>query len=216
MGVRRFVFMSSIKVNGEATFRGVPFTAEDDPAPVDAYGVSKADAEAGLFELSREGRMELVVVRPPMVYGPGMSGNLRDLGKWLVRGLPLPLGAIRGNARSLVAVDNLADLLLLCIRHPNAAGQVFLVSDGVDLSTAGLVESLAAGMGIRARLISVPPAFLNICAVLIGKQSAAQRLLGSLQADISKTRLMLGWRPPVSTADAFAMIGKEGMDATHS
>lgn len=210
MGVRRFVFVSSVKVNGESTSLGRPFTTRDNPAPSDGYAASKADAEAALLEIGRRGSMEVVVVRPPLVYGRGMKGNLLGLLRWIARGVPLPLGAVRDNRRSVIAAGNLADFLLLCTTHPNAAGQVFLVSDGTDLSTAALIETMAEGMGIRARLLGVSPALISNCAVLLGKHDMAKRLLGSLQVDISKAQLMLGWHPPVTTREGFRLLSAEG------
>ncbi|UUZ71752.1 SDR family oxidoreductase [Polaromonas sp. P1(28)-8] len=196
-GVRRFVFISSIKVNGEATQPGHPFTADDAPAPLDAYGISKMEAEQGLRELAAQTGMELVIIRPPLVYGPGVKANFQAMMRWLARGMPLPFGAIH-NQRSLVALDNLVDLIVTCIHHPAAANQTFLVSDGEDLSTSQLLRRMGQALGKPARLIPVPPALLKVGAASVGKPAFAQRLCGSLQVDISKTRQLLGWRPPVS------------------
>jgi nucleoside-diphosphate-sugar epimerase len=210
MGVRRFVFVSSVKVNGESTSLGCPFKPSDSPAPSDGYAASKADAEEALLEIGRRRSMEVVVVRPPLVYGRGMKGNLLGLLRLIARGVPLPLGAVRDNRRSVIAVENLADFLLLCIAHPNVSGQVFLVSDGADLSTAALIETMAESMGIRARLWGVSPALIRNCAVLLGKRDMAKRLLGSLQVDISKAQLMLGWHPPITTREGFRFLSVEG------
>lgn len=196
-GVRRFVFVSSIKVNGEATDPGRPFLADDAPAPLDPYGVSKMEAEQALRELSAQTGMEVVFVRPPLVYGPGVKANFASMMGWLRRGVPLPLGAIH-NARSLVALDNLVDLLMTCITHPAAAGQVFLVSDGEDVSTTELLRRTARAMGRAARLVPVPSVWLEVTASLMGRRNVAQRLCGSLQVDIEKTRQLLGWRPPLT------------------
>jgi UDP-glucose 4-epimerase len=196
-GVRRFVFVSSIKVNGEATDPDRPFLADDAPAPLDPYGVSKMEAEQALSELSAQTGMEVVVVRPPLVYGPGVKANFASMMGWLRRGVPLPLGAIH-NARSLVALDNLVDLLMTCIAHPAAAGQVFLVSDGEDVSTTELLRRTACAMGRAARLVPIPSVWLEVTASLLGKRNVAQRLCGSLQVDIEKTRQLLGWRPPLT------------------
>lgn len=196
-GVRRFVFVSSIKVNGEATDPDRPFLADDAPAPLDPYGVSKMEAEQALSELSAQTGMEVVVVRPPLVYGPGVKANFASMMGWLRRGVPLPLGAIH-NARSLVALDNLVDLLMTCIAHPAAAGQVFLVSDGEDVSTTELLRRTARAMGRAARLLPIPSVWLEFTASLLGKRNVAQRLCGSLQVDIEKTRQLLGWRPPLT------------------
>jgi nucleoside-diphosphate-sugar epimerase len=197
-GVRRFVFISSIKVNGEATAFGRAFTSADTPAPMDAYAISKAEAEAGLISLAAETGMEVVIVRPPLIHGPGVKANFLSMIRWLKRGIPLPLGAIMHNRRSLVALDNLVDLILACIDHPAAANQVFLASDGEDVSTTDLLRRLAAAMGLPARLLPVPVRALETCAALLGKRALVQRLCNNLQVDISKARQLLGWRPPIS------------------
>ena len=196
-GVRRFVFVSSIKVNGEATQHGAPFTANDKPAPLDAYGVSKMEAEQGLSEIARQTGMEVVVIRPPLVYGPGVKANFAAMMHWLKRGFPLPLGGIH-NQRSLVALDNLVDLVVTCLIHPAAANQTFLVSDGEDVSTTELLCRMGQALGRPARLMSVPVRWLKLVAALVGKRDVAQRLCGSLQVDIGKTRRLLGWTPPIS------------------
>ena len=196
-GVRRFVFVSSIKVNGESTQAGQPFTADDTSAPQDAYGISKMEAEQGLRELSAQTGMEVVIIRPPLVYGPGVKANFAAMMRWLQRGVPLPLGAIH-NQRSLVALDNLVDLIVTCITHPAAANQTFLVSDGEDVSTTELLRRMGQAMGKPARLLPVPASWLKLAATLVGKREVAQRLCGSLQVDIEKTRQLLGWSPPFS------------------
>jgi nucleoside-diphosphate-sugar epimerase len=200
-GVRRFVFISSIKVNGEQTPLHQPFTAEDTPAPEDAYGISKMEAEQGLQALAAETGMEVVIIRPPLVYGPGVKGNFATLMRLVEKGIPLPLGAIH-NKRSLVALDNLVDLIITCIDHPAAANQVFLAGDGEDLSTTELLRGVANAMGKPARLIPVPAGVLMLGATVLGKKAMAQRLLGSLQVDISKAREVLGWEPVVSVETA--------------
>ena len=199
-GVRRFVFISSVKVNGEATQLGRPFTADDAPAPLDAYGISKMEAEQGLREIAVQTGMEVVIIRPPLVYGPGVKANFAAMMRWLRRGIPLPLGAIH-NERSLVALDNLVDLIVTCTTHPAAAGQTFLVSDGEDVSTTELLRRMGQAMGRPARLIPVPAGWLKLAAALVGKRDVAQRLCGSLQVDISKARSLLGWVPPVSVQE---------------
>jgi len=199
-GVRRFVFASSIKVNGEATSQA-PFTALDVPAPQDAYGLSKLEAEQALARVAEETGLEVVIVRPPLVYGPGVRANFLRLMQLVERGIPLPLGAIH-NRRSMVALDNLVDLLLTCMHHPAAAGRTFLVSDGQDVSTPELIRMLAAAMGKPARLPSVPPGLLMAGAAMLGKSAAADRVLGSLQVDIEATRSVLGWQPVVGMRDA--------------
>jgi nucleoside-diphosphate-sugar epimerase len=199
-GVQRFLFISSIKVNGEQTPLGGCFTADDAPAPEDSYGISKWEAEQGLQALAAETGMEVVIIRPPLVYGPGVKGNFASMIKLVEKGLPLPLGAIH-NKRSLVALDNLVDLIITCIDHPAAANQVFLAGDGEDLSTTELLRGVARAMGKPSRLIPVPAGLLMAGATMLGKKAMAQRLLGSLQADISKARNLLGWAPPLSVEE---------------
>lgn len=196
-GIRRFVFVSTIKVNGEATTLDQPFFADDVSAPLDPYSVSKMEAEQGLLKIAAETGMEVVIIRPPLVYGPGVKANFQTMMRWLVRGLPLPLGAIH-NRRSLVALDNLVDLIVTCVDHPAAANQTFLVSDGEDLSTTQLLRRMGLALGKPARLVPVPSALLELGAALVRKPAVAQRLCGSLQVDISKTRQLLGWEPPLS------------------
>ena len=200
-GVKRFVFVSSIKVNGERTVLGQPFTAEQAPAPIDPYGISKWEAEQQLHQLSAETGMEVVIIRPVLVYGPGVKANFLNMMKWLYKGVPLPLGAIH-NKRSIVALDNLVDLIVTCIDHPRAANQTFLVSDGEDLSTTELLQRMSQALGKRPRLLPVPAWMLETAAKVVGKQSIAQRLCGSLQVDISDTQERLGWTPPVSVDTA--------------
>ena len=196
-GVKRFIFISSIKVNGEQTEIGQPFSSQDTPAPEDFYGVSKQEAEHGLRELASETGMEVVIIRPPLVYGPGVKGNFASMIKLVGRGLPLPLGSVH-NKRSLVALDNLVDLIITCIDHPGAANETFLVSDGEDLSTTQLLQGVAEAMGKPSRLIPVPARLLQLGATLIGRKAVAQRLLGSLQVDISHTQKCLNWTPPLT------------------
>ena len=192
-GVRRFVFLSSVKVNGE---RG-GYNESDPPAPQDAYGISKHEAELSLREIAAETGMEVVIIRPPLVYGPGVKANFHALLRAVARGIPLPLGAIH-NRRSLVALDNLVDMIVTCIDHPAAANQTFLVSDGEDLSTTELIRHLARAMGRPARLIPIPASVLMAGATLLGKREVAARLCGSLQVDITKARELLGWLPPIT------------------
>ena len=208
-GVRRFVFVSSIKVNGESTHFGQPFTAGDVPAPLDAYGVSKMEAEQGLRELSVQTGMEVVIIRPPLVYGPGVKANFFTMMRWLQRGVPLPLGAIY-NQRSLVALDNLVDLIVTCMTHPAAVNQTFLVSDGEDVSTAELLRRMGQAMNRPACLIPIPAGWLERAASLIGKRDIALRLCGSLQVDIQETRQILGWKPPL-TLDQGLKKAAEGL-----
>lgn len=200
-GVKRFVFLSSIKVNGEHTVSGRPFRPDDVPAPVDSYGVSKSEAEEGIRAIAKESEMEVVIIRPVLVYGPGVRANFLSMMRWLDSGIPLPLGAIH-NARSLVALDNLVDLIVTCVKHPAAANRTFLVSDGEDLSTTALLRRTAAAMGKPARLVSVPSLLLEAASRALGKGDVARRLFSSLQVDISATRTLLGWSPAVGVDDA--------------
>lgn len=195
-GVRRFVYVSSIKVNGEQTLLGHPFHAHVERAPSDPYGQSKFEAEEGLAAIARETGMEITVVRPPLVYGPGVRANFLSMMRWIKRGVPLPFGAI-DNRRSLVALDNLVDLLIVCAEHPAAVGKTFLVSDCEDLSTTELLRRIGLALGKPARLIPVPPAILTFGAALAGRADIARRLCGSLQVDVSETRSVLGWQPVV-------------------
>ncbi|WP_415900111.1 UDP-glucose 4-epimerase family protein [Neptuniibacter sp. QD48_11] len=203
-GVKRFIFISTIKVNGENTNLANNITADDHPCPQDFYSQSKWEAEKNLLSLSRDTGIEVVIIRPPLVYGPNVKGNFKSLINILRKGIPLPLGAIT-NKRSLVSLENLVDLIVVCIDHPKAANEVFLVSDGEDISTTVLLEKVSKCMGIRSRLIPVPVVFLRIIATLIGKKQLADRLLGSLQVDISKTRLLLGWNPPLTLDEGLAL-----------
>ena len=200
-GVQRFIFISSIKVNGEGSLLGQVYTAEDQPAPVDPYGISKREAEDALRQLANETGMEVVIIRPPLIYGPAVKANFKRMMHWLDKGIPLPLGSIH-NQRSLVALDNLIDLIITCTHHPAAANQIFIAGDGEDLSTTELLRRMAAALGKKAWLVPVPESILMCGAKLLGKQAMAQRLCGSLQVDISKARDLLDWKPPVSVDEA--------------
>ena len=195
-GVRRFIYISSIGVNGAETF-DMPFNSSDAVAPHSPYALSKYEAEVGLLQLAEKTGLEIVIVRPPLVYGANAPGNFGSLMRWLGRGLPLPLGAIN-NQRSLVSLDNLVDLIATCIDHPNAVNQIFLVSDGDDLSTTQLLRGMGRALGRPARLLPIPPGLIKFGAELVGRSTVAQSLCGSLQVDISKTRQLLGWTPPLS------------------
>ena len=197
-GVRRFVFLSSVKVNGEFTEAGHLFTEDDAPAPEDSYAVSKYEAEQLLRQIAAETGMEVVIIRPPLVYGPGVKANFESMMRCLARGVPLPLAAVTNNRRSLVALDNLVGLIVTCLNHPAAANQTFLVSDGKDLSTAQLLKRMGAAIGQPARLFYLPPTLLKLGASVLNRPGIYQRLCGSLQLDIAKTRQLLGWTPPVS------------------
>lgn len=210
-GVRRFIFISSIKVNGEGTSVGAPYLADAQPAPADPYGISKMEAEQGLRTLAAETGMEVVIIRPVLVYGPGVKANFLSMMSWLHKGVPLPFGAIH-NRRSLVALDNLADLIVTCIEHPAAANQTFLVSDGEDLSSSELLRRMGVALGKPARLLPVPSRLLEVGAAMLGKQALAQRLCGSLQVDIGKTRELLNWTPPLSVDDALRKTAKHFLE----
>lgn len=199
-GVKRFVFVSSIKVNGELS-EAKPFTADATPMPLDPYGQSKMEAETELRTIAEASGLEVVIVRPPLVYGPGVKANFHNLLKLVDRGIPLPLGAANGY-RSMVALDNLVDLLMHCLKHPNAPGQTFLVSDGRDLTVSEMVGLIAGAMKTKTRLLSVPPWIIYGLASLVGKRAVADRLFGALQVDITKTRQRLGWSPPVTPEEA--------------
>lgn len=200
-GVQRFVFVSSIKVNGEGTQPGRPYSPDDAPAPVDPYGVSKMEAEQALRQVAQETGLEVAIVRPVLVYGPGVRANFESMMRWIDRGVPLPFGSI-DNRRSLVALDNLVSLLATCASHPAASGQTFLVNDGEDLSMTELLRRTALAMGRTARLLPVPVTLMSTVARLAGRKDLAERLFGSLQVDSSKARQLLGWTPPITVDEA--------------
>lgn len=202
-GVQRFGFISPIKVSGEETLRGRPFSANDPPQPSCPYGISKLDAETALFQVGRQTEMEIAVVRPVLVYGPGVGANFRSLMQAVERGVPLPFGSTK-NQRSLVFVGNLADLVGELCEHPAAPGNIFFVSDGEDLSTAHLIRKLAHAYGTKARLINIPPVLARLALRAIGKDTVAQRLLGSLTVDTKLTEERLGWKPIHSMEDGLA------------
>lgn len=202
-GVRRFIYVSSIKVNGEHT-EGKAFTEDDIPAPQDSYGVSKWQAEQMLQEIGHETGMEIVILRPPLVYGPGVKANFYSLIKLVGKGLPLPLAAIR-NRRSMIYVDNLVDALIVCVTHPAAAGQTYLVSDGESVSTPQLVKDIATAIGRPSRLFPCPFFLMRACATLIGRGSVVDRLMESLEIDDNKIRQELTWRPPYSRSEGMLM-----------
>lgn len=195
-GVRRLVFASSIKVLGESTPRGRPFDEDAPPRPVDPYGVSKLEAELRLRAVAGTTALEVAILRPVLMYGPGVKGNLQRLAGWIRRGVPLPFASV-DNRRSLLGVENFADALIRALSHPAAAGATFLVADGEDLSTPELVRRLAHAIGRPARLVPVPPAVLRALGAALGRRDEVARLLGSLQVDASRLRRELGWRPPV-------------------
>jgi nucleoside-diphosphate-sugar epimerase len=205
-GVKRFIFLSSVKVNGEETFpqgRPAVFKPDDAFMPTDPYGLSKYEAEQGLLALAKETGMEVVIIRPPLVYGPGVKANFASMIHWLRRGVPLPLGAIH-NKRSFVALDNLVSFIALCAdrsQAPKAANQVFLISDGEDVSTTQLLCRVADALGKKPKLLPVPVGLMRLATRLIGKGDVANRLFGSLQVDSSKARDLLGWQPVITMAE---------------
>ncbi len=214
-GVKRFVFLSSIKVNGEVTEKNKPFRADDIPNPKDPYAISKSEAEAGLMRLAKETGMEVVIIRPPLVYGPGVKANFLNMIKMLHAGIPLPFGAIN-NKRSFVFIDNLVDLIIKVIDHPSASGEIFLVSDGHDVSTSSLLNLLSLALvGRKARLIALPQSLLRFIFKVLGKSALSDRLLGSLQLDIEKTKHKLDWMPPVSFNRAIKITAKTYMNSGH-
>lgn len=195
-GVKRFVYVSSIKVNGENT-NGNPFTEDNITIPTDPYGISKYEAEQSLRKISDKTGMDVVIIRPPLVYGPGVGGNFLRLMKLIERGVPLPLGSVC-NSRSMVSLSNLVDLLICCLKHPNAAGETFLVSDGIDWSTPELIKRIAYFKGNSARLFSVPRSLLKLLGLITGQSGAIDRLCDSLEINISKAHERLDWLPPQS------------------
>jgi nucleoside-diphosphate-sugar epimerase len=201
-GVKRFVFISSIGVNGAETYEN-PFTTEDIAAPHSPYAISKYEAEQGLQIVADQTGMEVVIIRPPIVHGPNAPGNFGSMMRWLKSGIPLPLGAIN-NQRSLVSLGNLVDLILICLIHPAAANQTFMVSDGEDVSTTELLRRMGQAIGCPARLVPIPENLLRIASGLIGRTDMVQRLCGSLRVDISKTRELLGWTPPLTLNEGLA------------
>lgn len=230
-GVKRFVFVSTVKVNGEGTYsqeeilrfaqndrknvqndmsKVSVFTPDDKFVPSDPYGLSKYEAEQGLLDIAQETGMEVVIIRPPLVYGLGAKGNFATMVNWVRKGIPLPLGAVR-NQRSLVALDNLVDFIALCAnpaRSPRAANEVFLISDGVDVSTSELLRKVAKACGVKSRLLPVPVGLMRFAARLLGKGAVADRLFGNLQVDSSKARDLLGWKPVVTMDEALERMFK--------
>lgn len=207
-GVKRFIFVSSIKALGEGEGdRGRPLREDDAAKPVDPYGISKYEAERALFEFGKQNGLEVVVIRPPLVYGPGVRANFLSLFSAVAKGVPLPLGFADG-PRSLVAVDNLTSAIIECIHHPNAAHEVFHVADGEDVSVAQLTRMMGKALGRHARLLPVPIALLRAAGALTGRSEAIQRLVEPLRVDIAKIRTLLGWRPPLSLTDGLARTAK--------
>jgi nucleoside-diphosphate-sugar epimerase len=198
-GIKRFIFLSSSKVNGELTEPNMPFCPGDEFVPSDPYSLSKYEAEQELLILAKETDMEVVIIRPPLVYGPGVRANFLLMMQWIQQGVPLPFGAVH-NQRSLVALDNLVSFIIHCVNHPKAANEIFLISDGEDVSTTELCQKVAKAFGKKSLLLPVPVNWMNSMAKLVGKADVADRLFGSLQVDSSKARQLLGWQP-VTTMD---------------
>lgn len=201
-GVRRFIFISTVKVNGEYTEPGISFSSNDLPNPKanDEYAISKLKAEQSLQKIAKETGLELVIIRPPLVYGPGVKGNFLSLLKMLDRGLPLPFGAIH-NQRSLVGLNNLIDLIITCLNHPAANNQIFFVSDNEDLSTTVLLKRMGKALNKPSRLIPISSNIFKIGLNIIGKKNLSQRLLENLQIDTHQTKELLNWSPPSSVDD---------------
>ena len=198
-GVKRFIFLSSIKVNGESTKAESPFTADSSYVPDDPYGLSKYEAEQGLLEIARNTDMEVVIIRPPLVYGPGVKGNFASMISWIKKGIPLPLGAVH-NQRSLVALDNLVDFIILCARRnksSKAANEVFLISDNKDISTSELLRKVARSYKVKSKLMPIPVSLMRFAAKILGKDKIADRLFGNLQIDSSKAKNLLDWEPVI-------------------
>ena len=204
-GVKRLIFLSSIKVNGEKTVESSMFKHNDISKPEDAYGISKWEAERGLWEISKQTGLEVVIIRAPLVYGRGVKGNLKRLIKLIKSGTPLPFSLVK-NKRSLIGIDNLVDIITRCIDHPNAAGKTFLVCDGEDLSTPDLLHFIASAMGRSARMFPLPISLLKLFGFAIGKSSEINRLTNSLQVDISFTRKILNWSPPLTVQEGIRRI----------
>ncbi|MCR9988029.1 UDP-glucose 4-epimerase family protein [Vibrio antiquarius] len=215
-GVKRFIFVSSIKVNGESTNIGNPFTAVSPRAPKDWYGASKAEAEELLLKFGHDVGMEVVIIRPTLVYGPGAKANFASLMNLVSKGTPLPFGCITNNKRSLVSVDNLVDLIITCIDHPNAANQVFLVSDDHDLSTSEMVRHMAKALGKPTWQLPVPVWCYKLAGKVFNKVDVVDRLTGSLQIDISHTKETLDWVPPQSLQEGFKQTAEAFLQSKKS
>lgn len=206
-GVKRLIYLSSIKVNGEQTKKSFCFKHTDIPSPEDAYGISKWEAEQILSEISAKTGLEIVIIRPPLVYGPGVKGNFLRLLNLVIRNVPMPLATV-DNCRSFIGIDNLVDLLIRCTDHPRASGQTFLVSDGEDLSTPDLIKKLASAMGKNKFLFPVPISLIKFIGHMVGKSSEVERLLSSLQVDSSLVYDKLGWRPPLNSDEGLLKMVK--------
>ena len=209
-GVKRFIYLSSIKVNGEKNLPGQPFTADDQPQPSDPYAISKSEAESGLLEIAKNSSLQVVILRPPLVYGPGVKGNFDRLIRVIDSQWLLPLAGIR-NKRTLVAMDNLLNFIDVCLTHPNAANQVFLVGDCESPSTTKLIELIANARHKQTRLFWLPSALLHFAGSVFGKKAVIERLTDSLQLDISKNQKLLDWSPPVKLSEAIDRYFSSGI-----
>lgn len=199
-GLKKFIFISSVKVNGESTLPGQKFSPASEYIPTDPYGLSKYEAEQGLRELSLKTGIEVVIIRPPLIYGPGVKANFLKMMQWVEKGIPLPLGSI-ANQRSLLGIDNLLDFIQVCLTHPKAAGQTFLISDDYDISTTELLKEIASAMHRRPRLLPIPQYVLEKVLILLGQGHIAERLFASLQLDITLAKTLLSWKPPYCFKD---------------
>lgn len=206
-GVKRFVFISSIGVNGACT-AGEPFSEVSRPAPHADYALSKLEAEQGLLELVKTSSMELVIIRPPLVYAGHAPGNFKRLLQLVGSGLPLPFASVH-NQRSMISLDNLVGFISLCLEHPGAANELFLISDGTDVSTPEIIRHLAAGMERKARLLPVPDSLMHKGARFLGREAMYIQLCGSLSIDSSKARNMLGWTPMLTAEQALRKAGRD-------
>jgi nucleoside-diphosphate-sugar epimerase len=209
-GVKRFIFISTIKVNGEGTALGHPYRATDVPNPQDPYGVSKLKAEIGLRQIAEQTGMEVVIIRPPLIYGRGVKGNFQTLLRAVNNRIPLPFGSIISNRRSFVGVDNLINLIAVCLSHPGAANKTFLVSDNEDVSTADLIKRLGKAINRSPVLLPIPLNYLNGLLGLIGKSQAFEKIAGTLQVDMSATYEQLDWQPIITLDQGLALMACEG------
>jgi nucleoside-diphosphate-sugar epimerase len=199
-GIKRFIFISSVKVNGGSTLPGQRFSPVIESIPTDSYGLSKYEAEEGLKKISLNTGMEVVIIRPPLVYGPGVKANFLKMMQWVEKGIPLPMGHIT-NQRSLLGIDNLLDFIQVCLTHPKAVDQTFLISDDHDVSTTELLKEIASAMHRPARLLEAPQLILEKSLILLGQGHIAERLCGSLRLDITLAKTLLSWKPPYSFKD---------------
>ncbi|MCL1112981.1 SDR family oxidoreductase [Shewanella basaltis] len=213
-GVKRFIFISSIKVNGESTNIGGPYKHSDPHNPKDCYGQSKSEAEIQLIDLSKKTGLEVVIIRPTLVYGPGVKANFASLMNFVSKGFPMPFGCVTENKRSLVSVTNLVDLIITCIDHPKAANQTFLVSDDYDVSTYQLVFEMTKALNKSTWQVPIPIWCYKLVGRLFNKSEVVDRLIGSLQVDISHTKDTLGWKPPQSLPEGFRQVAQTFLQST--